>query len=190
MCYPVFHYQAMLVRLVLRFLDPTVRSICQYSRYHRYTCPSLGDAFKVDAAARESDFSSACRRNTSTVFRKGTFSMQSSARMGRCPHKEHASGRALRPFISITWQSRLHEEQMDFSQHGSRKGPRASLLQIEHFRRAGMGPSSTSLITVSTFWAVRWPYLTPSSFMAGCQGYIRFHFPAADLQRRDNIFCG
>ena len=34
----------------------------------------------------------------------------------------------------------VHSAQIDFSQHGRRLGSRARLLQMEHFRREGIGP--------------------------------------------------
>jgi hypothetical protein len=40
---------------------------------------------------------------------------------------------------------RVHSEQNDFSQHGNRYGSLASLPHSEHFSRAGIGPSSSSL---------------------------------------------
>lgn len=47
-------------------------------------------------------------------------------------------------------------EQIDFSQHGRRDGSRAILLQMEHFKRAGTGPRSSSLWNEHSFQERIW----------------------------------
>jgi len=67
--------------------------------------------------------------------------MQSSARIGRCPHNGHASGIVLWPYVNCANEGTVQVAQIDFSQQGNRYGSRANLLHIEHFKRAGTGPA-------------------------------------------------